>query len=101
MESIEFSENAPRIRKGFAKILQDVWTGETPTVAYWNRTRIVSDNRIAAFATDSSSYRFAAAESPLRVDVTLLFRRAFIDLAEQKGWFSPDIVMARKTLTID
>ncbi len=87
--------------KGFAKILQDVWTRVTPTAAYWNPTRIVHDNRIAAFATDKSEYRFAAGSGPCHVEVTLLFRRTFIELAEQKGWNTPDIVMARQGLTLE
>jgi len=81
--------------KAFAKILQESWTGVTPTGAYWNLTRIVSDNRIAAFASDTSTYVFAAPNRGLaRVRVTLLLRRAFKVLMDQKGWSDPDIVMA-------
>ncbi len=87
--------------KGFAKILRDLWTGTTPSAAYWKPTRIVEDTRIAALATDSSVYRFAAGQRPCRVEVTLLFRRVFIELAEQKGWDVPDIVMARQRLELE
>lgn len=88
--------------KGFAKILQELWTEMTPTGAYWNPTRLVSDNRIAAFATDSSRYVFAAPETgSVHVEVTLLFRRAFIELMDQKGWDVPDITMAQRSLTVD
>ncbi|UCC76355.1 MAG: carboxypeptidase regulatory-like domain-containing protein, partial [Anaerolineales bacterium] len=38
--------------KAFAKVLQELWAEVMPSGAYWNMTRIVSDNRIAAFATD-------------------------------------------------
>jgi len=31
--------------KAFAKILVEMWTEITPTGAYWNPTRLVSDNR--------------------------------------------------------
>ena len=87
--------------KVFAKVLEAMWTGVTPSAAYWNRTRIVSDNRIPALATDTSQYTFdAPGTGPVTVDVTLLFRRAFIELMQQKGWQVPDIIMASETLTI-
>ena len=87
--------------KGFAKILRDAWTGATPTAAYWNPTRIVQDNRIAALATDRSEYTFAPTNGTCQVEVTLLYRRTFIELAEQKGWDTPDIVMARQRLMLE
>jgi hypothetical protein len=66
-------------------VLEELWTQISPSAAYWNPTRIVSDNRLAAFATDSSTYTFAAPErGEVRVEVTLLFRRAFIELMEQQ-----------------
>ena len=46
--------------KGYAKILMELWTEITPTGAYWNPTRVVSDNRLPAFASDASTYAFAA-----------------------------------------
>ena len=62
---------------------------------------MLSDNRLAAFATDTSSYTFSAPTGTgVTVEVTLLFRRAFIELADQKGWDVPDIVMERQTLRI-
>jgi len=86
----------------FAKILRESWTGVSPTAAYWNPTRIVSDNRIAAFATDRSRYRFdAGSGGAVRLEVTLLYRRAFIDLIEQKGWNAPDIVVDRRVIVLD
>ena len=32
----------------YAKVLQDEWTGETPTAAYWRPVKIVADTRIPA-----------------------------------------------------
>jgi hypothetical protein len=85
--------------KAFAKVLEELWTEVSPTGAYWNPTRILSDNRIAAFATDSSTYTFAAdADDMITVDVVLLFRRAFIELASQKGWEIHDIIMEHKVI---
>ena len=88
--------------KAFAKILQELWTEASPSGAYWNQTRILSDNRIAAFETDRSIYVFSAPESgTLTVEVTLLFRRAFIQLMDWKGWVMPDIVMERSLLQVN
>ena len=84
--------------KGFAKILQELWTEISPSGAYWNPTRVLSDNRLAAFDTDTSDYVFEIPDGSrtpeITVTVTLLFRRAFKDLMVQKGWEDPDIVMA-------
>jgi len=86
----------------YARILQELWTEIAPTGAYWNPTRVLSDNRIAAFATASSDYTFAASagEGPITVEVTLLFRRAFVELMDQKGWEVPDILMEHEVVTI-
>jgi hypothetical protein len=87
--------------KAFAKVLEEFWTEISPSGAYWNHTRVLSDNRIAAFATDTSTYTFAPPdEGEVSVEVTLLFRRAFIELMDQKGWDVPDIVMERHVLKI-
>lgn len=85
---------------GYAKILMELWTGISPSGAYWNPTRVVSDNRLAAFTSDASVYIFDAPEGPAEVRVVLLFRRAFKDLMDQKGWDVPDIVMEQAHLTI-
>ena len=88
--------------KIYAKILRELWTGVAPTGAYWNMTRIASDNRIPAFGSDTSQYVFQAPEASeaVEVAVTLLFRRAFIDLMDQKGWDVPDIVMETQVIII-
>jgi hypothetical protein len=76
------------------KILEELWTENSPSGAYWNPTRIVSDNRIPALGTDSSAYTFVApAEGAAAIGVKLIFRRAYIELADQKDWDAPDIVM--------
>ncbi len=85
----------------YAKVLEELWTEVSPTGAYWNMTRLVSDNRIAAFATDETVYAFAApAAGAVSVEVTLLFRRAYKTLMDQKGWDVPDIVMANSKLSV-
>lgn len=86
----------------YAKMLEQLWTGIHPTAAYWTMTRIVSDNRIPAFGRDRTTYTFAApVRGKITVDVRLLFRRAFIELMDQKGWDIADIVMGQKTLILE
>lgn len=83
--------------KAYAKILQDVWTGEMPAASYWNPTKIVSDNRIHALEADGTTYRFEIPEDePLMIQVQLLFRRAYKQLADRKGWEISDILMAEE-----
>ena len=85
----------------YAKVLEELWTEVAPTGAYWNPTRVVSDNRIAALEADKTSYRFTASTpGDVTVEVTLLFRRAFIELMEQKGWDVPDIVMEQAEVVV-
>ncbi len=87
--------------RAYAKLLKEKWTEVFPTGAYWNHTELVSDNRLAAFASDTSTYAFdPPKKGKVQVTVTLLYRRAFIQLMEQKKWDVPDIIMARQKLTI-
>ena len=87
--------------KGFAKVLEELWTEVSPSGAYWQATRVVSDNRLAAFAADTSRYTFAApASGESNIEVKLIFRRAFYELMKQKGWSNADIVMASFAATV-
>jgi len=96
------SDLAGRAGKGYAKILRDVQTGESPVVSYWKQTLIVSDNRIPALGSDASVYAFAVPADGGEVSVTarLLFRRAFQPVAEAKGWEMEDVVMETEAATI-
>jgi hypothetical protein len=86
----------------YAKVLQEWETELAPTGAYWNRTRLLSDNRIPAMGSDTTTYTFDAAEvGAVGINAKLLFRRAFIQLMRQKGWDVPDILMARKSLVLE
>ena len=87
--------------KVYAKILAELWTEVTPTGAYWNPVQVVSDNRLAAFEADISTYIFTVPKSgQASIDIKLLYRRAFIELMDQKGWEVADILMAEKQLAI-
>ena len=89
----------------YAKILEDEWTGESPTGAYWRDIRLVEDTRLAAFETDVSRYTFALSgtvgdrpQQAVTVEARLIFRRAFQQLMEWKGWDDPDIVMEEEII---
>lgn len=87
--------------KGFAKILSELWTEAEPTGSYWNPTRIVSDNRIPAFDSDASTFVFTApTNGNANINITLLFRRAFKELIDQKGWDMQDIIMEKEILIV-
>lgn len=86
----------------YAKVLRDDWTGEQPTAAYWRPVTIVADTRLAAYATDRSRYVF---DLPLdaaggQATARLVFRRAYQEMMQQKGWTDPDIVMAEQTVRV-
>ncbi len=89
--------------KVFAKILQDVATGEAPVVSYWKQTRIISDTRLAALQGDLSQYTFAAPPDggPITVTVELRFRRVFQAMRDAKGWNTPDIVMEETQVALN
>lgn len=87
--------------KVFAKVLAEMWTDISPTGAYWGHTRLVSDNRLAAFAMDASTYPFQApAQGGVKISVRLIYRRAYRLLADQKGWEIPDILMEEAEVEI-
>lgn len=81
--------------KAYAKVLQDIVTGEAPVVSYWKQTRILNDNRIAALASDTSTYILASPSAGGAITITaeLRFRRAFQEVMDVKGWGAPDILM--------
>lgn len=88
--------------KGYAKILEEMWTEIAPTVAYWRQTVLREDTRIPALATDVSHYEFRAApeDEPITIRARLIFRRAFKLLMDQKDWQVPDILMEKTSLTL-
>jgi len=80
--------------KVFIKLLEETKRGLSPTAAYWNPTRIVMDTRLGAYESDLGEFLFEAAESgDVRIEAVLLYRRAYKELMDQKGWNVPDIVM--------
>jgi hypothetical protein len=87
--------------KVYAKILEDLWTEISPSGSYWNPTRMISDNRIGAMETASSEYSFIAPEEgEVTIHVRLIFRRAFIEIMDWKGWNATDVLMSEETLRL-
>ena len=87
--------------KVFVKLLEEIWTGVSPTAAYWNPTRIVMDTRLGAFQSDVGEFLFIAPDSgDVRIEAVLLYRRAYKKLMELKGWSEPDIVMESAAVSI-
>ncbi len=92
--------------KIYAKVLEEIWTGQSPSGSYWMPTRIVSDNRIAAFHSDTSDFLFQlpdnyfSGDNPVQVDIQLIYRRAPKKLMLQKGWNTPDLTMNRVQATV-
>jgi hypothetical protein len=87
--------------RGYALILRELWTGISPTGAYWNPVVVDADTRLDPFQKDHSRYIFQLMdEGRVQVRVRLIFRRAFKSLMVQKGWNDPDILMQEIQLTL-
>lgn len=93
---------AGRPGKGYAKILEDRWTGAAPTIAYWRPIILRADTRLGAQATDVTHYTFLLppAAGEVTVSATVVFRRAFKSLRDAKQWNTPDIEMASKRVLV-
>ena len=93
----EYSGQPGRI---FAKMLRDEWTGEMPTGAYWRPVTVAADTRIPALATRRSSFSFTPpADGAGTVRIRLIYRRAWPDLEQWKGWEDPDVVLKEMVLS--
>jgi hypothetical protein len=91
---------AGRPGKGYAKILQQLHEStETDSPAQksspaelpspqWRANGVLIDSRIPAGTSDETAYEFTTAEarSPFVLDIRLVYRRAFKDLADRKQW---------------
>ena len=87
--------------KAYVKLLEEIWTGVSPTGAYWNPTRVVMDTRLAAYESDVGEFLFIAPDSgDVRIEAVLLYRRADKKLMDLKGWIEPDIVMESAAVSI-
>jgi hypothetical protein len=91
---------AGRAGRGYAKILKDLWTGETPTAAYWRQVELVEDTRLFPSKTDASRYVFDAPADAAKVTVKLIYRPAFYKVAQQKGWPDEDFLMNELSIPV-
>lgn len=100
---------AGRPGRFYAKILEEIRTSYPDRASrpiripapQWVQTRIQSDTRIPALATDESHYRFAVpARGLVHLKVQLIYRRTFPSFARIKGWDVPDLVIATFSETV-
>ncbi len=87
--------------KGFAKILEDL-NGTSPAPE-WRSGRILSDNRIKAFNTDTSFYYFKAPApgETVNINARLIYRRFFKPWMDEKSFNIPDIVMNNESTKLN
>jgi hypothetical protein len=86
---------------GYAKLLEDVASGEWPVVSYWKQALIRADTRLPALAADTTVYRLARPpDGAVTVSATLRFRRLFADLARRAGWETGELVLATRTVEV-
>ena len=82
----------------FAKILEETWTGISPTIAYWNLFMIISDNRIKAFEIVENDFIFTKpGDEKTSIEVSLKLRRNYIQVMDWEQRDSPDILIANYT----
>jgi hypothetical protein len=80
--------------QAYALILEELWTGISPSGAYWNPVRVVSDNRLIPFKAENPRFEFDASDSnSVEVSIQLIYRRAYKTLMDQKGWTDEDIIL--------
>jgi hypothetical protein len=87
--------------RGFAKVLGD-GQGNAP-VFYTEATEVVSDNRIVADATDSSTYTFVdpgSSAGSITVNARLLYRRSWKADMDVKQWGIADVLMEQDSAVL-
>ena len=86
--------------QAYAKVLQEIASGDFPVVSYWNPTRILGDNRIPALGSANSQYTFGAPQFGEAYTITarLALRRTFQAEMDRRGWNEPDIPMEEVTV---
>ena len=97
--------------KIYANLLADRDTNISPTAAYWNPTKHVfedlangrtSDTRLRPGVTDEAAFSFAVpAAGNVSIRVRLVYRYAFVELARQKGWNRPDVLVTLAECTVN
>jgi hypothetical protein len=70
--------------------------------SYWKQCFILSDNRIPALQSDTSTYQFAVQPGggEITISAELLFRRNFQSEMDARGWTSPDTLMQSELIKL-
>jgi hypothetical protein len=83
----------------YAKLLQDVASGEWPVVSYWKHAIIRDDTRIPALGSSMTSFTFAGGPGAT-VTARVLFRRLYEPIAERYGWDLGEVVMEERRIEV-
>jgi hypothetical protein len=79
----------------FANILKDKDTNVAPSFSYWNPVEnawVGSDTRLLPWVPAQSDYAFAAPyDRSAKITVKLIYRKAFMNVVQQKGWHFGDL----------
>jgi hypothetical protein len=74
----------------YANLLKDKDTNLVPSFAYWNPVETAwqgADTRLLPGVPVESEYLFAAPyDRSIKISARLIYRRAFINVINQKGW---------------
>lgn len=85
---------------GFAKVT--LAADGTENVPFWRATDLRWDNRLAPGEIQATSHRFALVpgDADVVISATLLYRKTFPGLAEQRGWAFEDLEVRKVSTTI-
>jgi hypothetical protein len=79
----------------YANILKDKDTNLAPSFSYWNPVENAwqgSDTRLVPKITVQNEYAFAAPyDRTAKITATLIYRKAFMNIVQQKGWYLGDL----------
>jgi len=92
---------AGRAGLGFAKIT--VSADETDNVPFWRAVDLRSDSRLAPDETQACEHRFAlpaGLDGDVTVTARLVYRKTFVELADERGWMLEDLVAGVVTASV-
>ncbi|MDQ2691810.1 MAG: hypothetical protein M3Y68_07260, partial [Chloroflexota bacterium] len=88
----------------FANILKDKDTNLAPAFAYWNPVEAAwqgADTRLPPLTPVQSVYSFAAPyDRTATITARLIYRRAFFNVAQEKGWSLSDLDVEVSTVKV-
>jgi hypothetical protein len=82
-------------------ILEEVWTGKSPTIAYWAPFIVREDTRLKPFEVSESRFIFIPpVDAEVTIQIQLLLRRNFKDVMDWKQWDAADLVIEEETIIL-